>query len=54
MEVRVDVKSETGWQSPKLGPDDELVLPAFGLRCSVTDLYEGTPLQPRVVPQPAG
>ena len=52
MEVRVDVKSERGWQSLKLGPGDDLVLPSFGLRCSVTDLYEGTPLQPRAVPQP--
>jgi Uma2 family endonuclease len=52
MEVRVDVKSGKGWHSLKLGPNDELFLPAFGLRCPVTDLYEGTPLQPRVVPRP--
>ena len=51
MEVLVDVKSESRWQSVLLGPDDALVLPAFGLRCSVTDLHEGTPQQPRAVPR---
>jgi Uma2 family endonuclease len=51
IEVRVDVRSDKGWESLKLGPDDELSLPAFGLRCSVTDLYDGTPLQPRSASQ---
>jgi Uma2 family endonuclease len=51
MEVHVEIKSDKGWHSQKLGPNDELVLPAFGLRCAVTDLYEGTPLQPRVAPR---
>jgi Uma2 family endonuclease len=53
MAVRVDLKSEKGWQSLKLGPSDDLSLPEFGLRCSLTDLYEGTPLQPRAVSQPS-
>jgi Uma2 family endonuclease len=52
MDVRVDVRSDKGWQSLKLGPGDKLSLPAFGLRCTVTDLYEGTPLQPRSVARP--
>ena len=47
MEVRVDVRTDRGWASSTLGPADELILPGFGLRCSVADLYEGTPLQPR-------
>jgi Uma2 family endonuclease len=53
MEVGVDLKSGNGWQSLNLGPGDDLSLPAFGLRCCVTDLYEGTPLQPRAVAQPS-
>jgi hypothetical protein len=47
MEVRVDVKAENGWTSQTLNGADELHLPAFGLRCDVADLYEGTPLNPR-------
>jgi hypothetical protein len=53
IKVRVDWKSEKGWQSQELGPGDDLFLPAFGLRCSVIDLYEGTPLQPRSLPHPS-
>jgi Uma2 family endonuclease len=53
IEVRVDVKSDKGTQSLKLGPGDELSLPALGLRCSVTDLYQGTPLQPRSLARPS-
>jgi Uma2 family endonuclease len=53
MEVRIDVRTKDGWQSAQLaGPAAELILPTFGLRCSVGQLYEGTPLQPRVIPQP--
>jgi Uma2 family endonuclease len=48
IEVRLDVRTEKGWSSSKLAdPDDELVLPTFGLRCLVGDLYEATPLRPR-------
>jgi Uma2 family endonuclease len=48
IEVRLDVRTEEGWRSSKLAdPDDELVLPTFGLRCLVGDLYEATPLRPR-------
>jgi Uma2 family endonuclease len=53
MEVRIDVRTKDGWQSAQLaGPAAELILPTFGLRCSVGQLYEGTPLQPRVIRQP--
>jgi Uma2 family endonuclease len=47
MEVRADIKTESGLVSKTLGPGDDLHLPGFGLRCSVADLHEGTPLQPR-------
>jgi len=47
MEVRVDVRTENGWLSSTLGAADELILTRFGLRCAVSDLYEGTPLYPR-------
>jgi Uma2 family endonuclease len=50
MELRVDVKSEKGWTSTTLRGGDELHLAAFGLRCDVADLYEGTPLNPRPTP----
>jgi Uma2 family endonuclease len=53
IEVRIDVRTEHGWQSQQLvGPAAELGLPAFGLRCLVGELYEGTPLQPRAIAQP--
>jgi Uma2 family endonuclease len=53
IEVRVDLRTEDGWQSTQLtAPAAELVLPTFGLRCSVSALYEGTPLRPRVIPPP--
>jgi Uma2 family endonuclease len=46
MEILLDVKSAGGWQSRVLGGNDELLLPGFGLRCGVKDLYRGTPLLP--------
>jgi hypothetical protein len=39
MEVGLDLKTETGWQSSVLAGGAELVIPAFGLRCFVSDLY---------------
>jgi Uma2 family endonuclease len=53
MEVELNVKTDAGWTSSVLSGEDEIVIPRFGFRCFVRDLYEGTPLQPRVVPQPA-
>jgi hypothetical protein len=47
MEVHLDARTDKGWHYQRLGPDDELVLPTFGLRCLVSDLYRGTPLKPR-------
>ena len=48
IEVHVDVRTASGWQSETLsGPEAELVLPSFGLRCRLKDLYARTPLQPR-------
>jgi Uma2 family endonuclease len=45
MEVRVDIRASPGWTTQTLGAADELVLPGFGLRCAVAQLYDGTPLQ---------
>jgi Uma2 family endonuclease len=48
LEVRADVRTESGWRSHRLViPEAELELPTFGLRCSLSNLYEGTPLRPR-------
>lgn len=48
VEVRVDLRSNARWTDEKLTkPDDLLVLPDFGLRCKVSDIYRGTPLAPR-------
>ncbi len=45
-EVRVDLRSESGWTSRMLrNPDDILELASFGLSCRVADLYTGTPVQ---------
>jgi hypothetical protein len=47
-EVRVDLRADSGWEEQLLtSPEDILVLPDFGLRCKLSDLYRGTALQPR-------
>lgn len=52
MGVELDLKTETGWKSSVLkGGGAELSIPAFGFWCVVSDLYEGTPLQPRPTSQ---
>jgi Uma2 family endonuclease len=52
IEVELDIKAETGWTSSLLqGAAAELSIPAFGFWCVLSDLYEGTPLQPREMPQ---
>jgi Uma2 family endonuclease len=49
LEVLVDVKSATGWQSERFSaPNQMIILPRFGLRCSVADFYRNTPLIPRL------
>ena len=38
----------SGWQPAILKrADDPIEMPEFGLRCSVADLYRGTPLDPQ-------
>jgi hypothetical protein len=42
-EAQIDRRSPDGWMRETLtSPDDELALPAFGLRCALKDLYRGT------------
>jgi hypothetical protein len=49
MEAELDRKTAAAWASSVLqGGEAELSIPALGLRCSLADLYERTPLQPRV------
>ena len=48
IEARVDIRTANGWKSSIIsGPAAELNLPLFGLKCSLAELYEGTPHQPR-------
>ena len=48
VELRVDLRTETGWKTIELTRlEEELVLPTFGLRCPVADLYASTPLRVR-------
>jgi|RhiMethySRZTD1v2_1073278.scaffolds.fasta_scaffold336709_2 Uma2 family endonuclease len=47
-EVRVDQRTDAGWGEVLLQrPNDVLVLADFGVRCTLADLYSGTPLNPR-------
>ena len=48
-EFLVEVHAKRGnWQPVTLGKADALIdMPEFGLRCSVADLYRGTPLDPQ-------
>jgi Uma2 family endonuclease len=42
-EVTVDVRTQEAWAREALvAPDDRLSLPAFGLQCSLDDIYKGT------------
>jgi hypothetical protein len=53
IEVRIDVRTRQGWRSTPLeGAAAELILPTFGLKCRVGELYQGTPLQPRAGARP--
>jgi Uma2 family endonuclease len=48
IEVQVDMRTEGSWSEQVLdGPQDSLVLPDFGLHCTIVDLYRGTSLAPR-------
>jgi len=45
-ELRIDRRAGNGWTTQILTrPADELVVTDFGLRCTLADLYRGTPLQ---------
>ena len=45
--VEIYAKS-SGWEPAVLKrPDDPIEIPEFGLRCTVADLYRGTPLNSR-------
>jgi len=47
-EVRLDLRTGNAWTTQVLTrTTDELVLAEFGLRCTLADLYRGTPLQAR-------
>jgi len=47
-DVAVAVLTDAGWTDNRLtDAADQLVLEAFGLRCTLADLYRGTRLQPR-------
>jgi Uma2 family endonuclease len=47
-EVRVDLRTGAGWGETLLQrPNDALALSDFGLRYVLSDLYSGTPLNPR-------
>ena len=48
-EFRVDIYAKSrGWQlDSRARPDDLIEMPELGLRCSVRDLYRGTPLDLR-------
>jgi Uma2 family endonuclease len=51
-EVRVEMRTDGGWTEQVLIRfDDVLELPDFGLTCKVSELYRGTPLQPRRKPK---
>jgi Uma2 family endonuclease len=47
-EARLELRTGSGWSEKTLRkPDDDLVLPDFGLRCRLFDLYRGTSLARR-------
>ena len=44
-EVRLDLRTDTGWTSRRLtDPEDLIEIPRFGFRCRVVELYRQTPL----------
>ena len=47
LELRIDLRTDAGWTQQNLShPEAALVLAEFGLRCKLSDLYQGTALQP--------
>lgn len=48
VEVSVSLLGESGWVERHLSsPEEPLVLPDFGLTCTLADIYRGTSLLPR-------
>jgi Uma2 family endonuclease len=48
IEAEVDIRTTGGWKRTIIsGPTAELNLPPFGLKCSLAEIYVGTPHQPR-------
>lgn len=43
-EITVELRSPDGWHTHVLEENDQFVLSAFGLACSVRDVYRDTPL----------
>ncbi|MDQ2084149.1 Uma2 family endonuclease [Xanthobacteraceae bacterium Astr-EGSB] len=51
MEVTLDIRNGNRWETSVLtGGGAELAIAAFGLQCSVAELYDKTPLVPRPTP----
>jgi hypothetical protein len=48
-EILVEIHARrAGWQPAILSnPDDAIEMPEFSLRCTVADLYRGTPVNPQ-------
>jgi Uma2 family endonuclease len=47
LELRIDLRTDAGWTQRNLShPEEALVLAEFGLRCKLSNLYQGTALQP--------
>jgi Uma2 family endonuclease len=44
LEITVDSRIGDGWHSQILAGSDALILPGFGLTCTVKDVYRDTPL----------
>jgi Uma2 family endonuclease len=44
--AEIDLRTDAGWTTSSLAESSDLIeLPAFGLRCRVADLYDGTELE---------
>ena len=44
IEISVELRSADGWRSHLLHRSDDLILPDFGLKCPITDVYRDTSL----------
>ena len=51
IEIRIDQRAGSGWMQTVLQrPQDIVALPDFGLRCTLADIYTGTPLLTQAAP----